>query len=171
MTGRRWFENQALAVAVAVAVAVGLYVWRGGHYPLPVDLMALTSVALFVYTGARQLTLARTTDTKENDPVTDLPIAPRDEHSSTAGDPAHLEAVRAKLDLDGQPSATDWKPVTVSSSPLEIPTFDRSWHPNEITGWLAVVEDDENVSDADLTRARKAVAHALGVDDDATAGA
>ncbi|MCX4429449.1 hypothetical protein [Streptomyces mirabilis] len=127
MTGRRWFENQALAVAAAVAVAVGLYVWRGGHYPLPVDLMALTAVALVVYTGARQLTLARTTDTKENDPMT-APVA------------------------------------------LEIPNFDRSWHPNEIGDWLSQVEDDESVSHADLTRARQAVAVALGVDD-ADAGA
>ncbi|MGW1269876.1 hypothetical protein [Streptomyces sp. NPDC002491] len=128
MTGRRWFENQALAVAAAVAVAVGLYVWRGGHYPLPVDLMALTAVALVVYTGARQVTLTRTTDTKENDPMT-------------------------------------------ARAALEIPNFDRSWHPNEIGDWLAQIEDDETVSTDDLTRARKAVAVALGVDDDADAGA
>ncbi|MFG3216077.1 hypothetical protein [Streptomyces tendae] len=48
---------------------------------------------------------------------------------------------------------------------LEIPTFDRSWHPNEITGWLDEVENDETVSAADLVRARLAVREALGVDD------
>ncbi|MDQ1041787.1 hypothetical protein [Streptomyces sp. V4I2] len=203
MTGRRWFEHQALPVVAAVAVAVGLYVWRGGHYPLPVDLMALTAMGLFVYMGVRQLALSarfRNEDTKENDPMTDLPIAPRDECSSSAGDPAQLEELRAKLDLDGQPSAGTWSPVTVSSTPttaeesrnrwardhktravvgaggtvvrkLDIPTDLDRWHPNEIQDWMTEVEEDESVSEADIGRARKAVAHALGVDDDASAGA
>lgn len=128
MTGRRWFEYQALPAVAAVAVAVGMYAWRGGHYPLPVDLMALTAMGLFVYMGVRQLALsARFRNDKENDLMT--------------------------------------------ASTLEIPNFDRSWHPNEIGDWLAQVEDDESVSDADLTRARKAVAVALGVDDDGEAGA
>ncbi|MGP3637937.1 hypothetical protein ACTU45_32215 [Streptomyces sp. 24-1644] len=71
---RRWFEYPALPVVLAVAVAAGLYLWRGGHYPLPVDLMALIAVALVVYVGTRQLALAarfRLEDTKENTPVPD----------------------------------------------------------------------------------------------------
>ncbi|MFD4570502.1 hypothetical protein ACFWOX_39930, partial [Streptomyces sp. NPDC058467] len=52
-----------------------------------------------------------------------------------------------------------------SKPPLEIPTFDRTWHPNEITGWLSNLECEENVSEADLARARQAVSEALGVGD------
>ncbi len=52
----------------------------------------------------------------------------------------------------------------ITAAPLEIPNFDRSWHPNEITAWLGDIENDENLSDADLTRARRAVSDALGVD-------
>jgi hypothetical protein len=52
----------------------------------------------------------------------------------------------------------------VDSTTLEVPTFDRGWHPNEITGWLDDVENDGSVSDADLARARRAVREALGVD-------
>lgn len=48
--------------------------------------------------------------------------------------------------------------------PLEIPACLDRWHPNEITEWLAGVEDDETVADADVYRARQAVDHALGVD-------
>jgi hypothetical protein len=59
-----------------------------------------------------------------------------------------------------------WSKETISTSTaLEIPTFDRTWHPNEITGWLSNLECDEDVSEADLARARKAVSEALGVDD------
>ncbi|MDX3433878.1 hypothetical protein PV664_33895 [Streptomyces sp. ME01-18a] len=54
--------------------------------------------------------------------------------------------------------------TAAQTSVLEIPTFDRSWLPQEITGWLATVEEDEDVSDADLARARKAVSEALGVE-------
>ncbi|MGW1021930.1 hypothetical protein [Streptomyces niveus] len=54
---------------------------------------------------------------------------------------------------------------TAASSPLEIPTFDRTWHPNAIGDWLTEIEDDETVSHDDIVRARQAVAHALGVDD------
>ncbi|MEU3620724.1 hypothetical protein ABZ725_52125 [Streptomyces sp. NPDC006872] len=183
MTGRRWFESQALAVAAAVAVAVGLYVWRGGHYPLPVDLMALTAVALVVYTGARQLTLARTTDTKENDPVTDLPIAPRDEHSSSAGDPADLEAILEKAGRDGQPFNGTWRAAILSSgryistpeefealrqavSTVEIPADMPRWHPNEIADWMTSVVEDESASEDDLRRAALAEAYALGIEPD-----
>lgn len=61
--------------------------------------------------------------------------------------------------------------MTTAASRLEIPTFDRTWHPNEIGDWLTQVEDDEAVSHDDIVRARKAVAHALGVDDDTNADA
>lgn len=54
--------------------------------------------------------------------------------------------------------------ITERTTALEIPTFDRGWHPNEITRWLADVENDEKVSDEDLTRARQAVSRALGVE-------
>lgn len=70
MTRNRWFEHPALPLVVAVAVAVALYTWRGGNYPLPIDLMVLTAVGLFVYTGARQLALShrfRNEDTKDTD--------------------------------------------------------------------------------------------------------
>jgi hypothetical protein len=72
---RRWFEHPAAPVLLAVAVAAGLYAWRGGHYPLPVDLMALTAVALVVHVGARQLMMTarfHLEDTKENTPVPDI---------------------------------------------------------------------------------------------------
>ncbi|WP_326615145.1 hypothetical protein OG949_40390 (plasmid) [Streptomyces scopuliridis] len=47
--------------------------------------------------------------------------------------------------------------------PLEIPSDLGRWHPNEITGWLSTVEDDETISDADFDRARQAVGDALGI--------
>lgn len=69
MSRRRWFEFPALPVVAAVAVAVGMYVWKGGRYPLPVDIMAVTAMGLAAYTGARQLMLSarfRHEDTKES---------------------------------------------------------------------------------------------------------
>ncbi|WP_169786258.1 hypothetical protein [Streptomyces yerevanensis] len=45
--------------------------------------------------------------------------------------------------------------------PLEIPTDFNRWHPNEMTEWLAGIEDDETITDADVDRARQAVHHAL----------
>ncbi|MEU9396934.1 hypothetical protein AB0D86_43960 [Streptomyces sp. NPDC048324] len=48
--------------------------------------------------------------------------------------------------------------------PFQIPADLDRWHPNEITEWLAGVEGDETVADADVHRARQAVHHALGVD-------
>ncbi|MFE6189130.1 hypothetical protein ACFQ6U_32375 [Streptomyces sp. NPDC056465] len=59
---------------------------------------------------------------------------------------------------------TTFDQTTAGNSVLEIPTFDRGWLPQEITGWLDTVEEDEEVSNADLARARKAVGEALGVE-------
>uniref|UniRef100_UPI003C7CC2E1 hypothetical protein n=1 Tax=unclassified Streptomyces TaxID=2593676 RepID=UPI003C7CC2E1 len=53
---------------------------------------------------------------------------------------------------------------TSGRTALEIPNFDRSWLPQDITGWLDTVEEDEGVSEADLARARTALAEALGVE-------
>ncbi|MER5201162.1 hypothetical protein ACWD3J_47350 [Streptomyces sp. NPDC002755] len=46
--------------------------------------------------------------------------------------------------------------------PLEIPADLAHWHPNDVTQWLTVVEDDETATDADVDRARQSVHHALG---------
>lgn len=140
MTGRRWFEHQALPAVAAVAVAVGLYAWRGGHYPLPVDLMALTAMGLFVYMGVRQLALSarfRNEDTKENNPM-----------STYIRTPEEFEALRQ------------------AATTLEIPADLPRWHPNEISEWMTEVADDETASDDDRRRAALAEAYALGIDPD-----
>ncbi|MFF7258646.1 hypothetical protein [Streptomyces microflavus] len=80
-----------------------------------------------------------------------MDMAPRDEVSSKNTLPPE-ETARLIGKITGRPAA------------LEIPTFDRGWHPNEITRWLDEVENDESVSDEDLARARQAVSEALGVD-------
>jgi hypothetical protein len=44
-------------VLVGLAVAAGLFAWRGGHYPLPVDLVAVGTIGLMASVGARELVL------------------------------------------------------------------------------------------------------------------
>lgn len=88
-----------------------------------------------------------------------------DEHSAaSAHDPELATALAGRLPAPegdrGQWSAT----IVSSSSSLEIPNFDRSWHPNEIGEWMTEVEEDESISEEDIGRARKAVSQALGVD-------
>ncbi|MFE3770790.1 hypothetical protein [Streptomyces sp. NPDC059122] len=51
-----------------------------------------------------------------------------------------------------------------ATRPLVIPSDLDRMHPNDITEWLSTVESDETVADADVVRARKAVADALGID-------
>ncbi|MGW1365236.1 hypothetical protein ACWCQP_48820 [Streptomyces chartreusis] len=92
----------------------------------------------------------------------------RDEVSSKSLAPEEAEHVIEQITAStaSRPSAGEWSEVTLSSSTaLEIPDFDRSWAPEEITGWLANLEYEGNVSEADLARARRAVREALGVDD------
>lgn len=92
----------------------------------------------------------------------------RDEHSSKGLGPEESAQVIGRIteaDADRERTPGQWSGVTMSSSSaLEIPTFDRGWHPNEIAAWLTGVENDETTSDADLARARRAVSDALGVD-------
>lgn len=102
-----------------------------------------------------------------------MDIAPRDEvgvSSKNTMAPDEAEQLIGRITASAgrrEGTSGEWSEVTMSSSttPLEIPTFDRTWHPNEITGWLSNLECDEDVSEADLARARKAVSEALGVDD------
>lgn len=51
------------------------------------------------------------------------------------------------------------------SNALEIPDFDRTWHPNEITEWLDNLAYEDDISEADLARAHQAVSEALGIED------
>lgn len=58
---------ECVALVVGLAVAVGLYVWHGGHYPLPVDLAVVAVAGLVAYISARELglwTLFRAQDRK-----------------------------------------------------------------------------------------------------------
>ncbi|MFD0441301.1 hypothetical protein [Streptomyces chartreusis] len=70
-----------------------------------------------------------------------------------------------RIDRDGQPSAGQWLPGTVSTG-FQIPADLDRWHPNEIQDWMTEVEEDESISEADIGRARRAVSRALGVDDE-----
>lgn len=44
---------------------------------------------------------------------------------------------------------------------LTIPADLASWNPSDVTAWLRQVEDDENVTDEEYDRARRAVDEAL----------
>ncbi|MEU5547628.1 hypothetical protein AB0G85_35610 [Streptomyces sioyaensis] len=48
---------ECVALVVGLAVAVGLYVWHGGRYPLPVDLVVVATAGIVAYIAARELGL------------------------------------------------------------------------------------------------------------------
>ncbi|MFD4400812.1 hypothetical protein [Kitasatospora sp. NPDC058478] len=98
----------------------------------------------------------------------------RDEISASAKLPADQAAdLLAQLTQRENPTPGQWLEGTLlsSSAPaatperFEVPADLDRWPAHEITGWLARLEDDDRVSDADLQRARQAVSTALGIED------
>ncbi|MGW1675669.1 hypothetical protein [Streptomyces sp. NPDC002324] len=73
---------------------------------------------------------------------------------------AARDDINASASLEAEATAE-----LVARIALEIPTFDRSWRPEEITGWLdCLLSSDQPLSDEDVRRAKQAVSEALGVD-------
>lgn len=77
---------------------------------------------------------------------------------------ATAEEISNELERRGQRGRTVARSNGTTARMVVVPTDLDRWHPNEITAWLTGYEEDGTVTAADLDRARRAAAHALGVD-------